>query len=287
MHQIAAMPESLFILGFGPAAEAVVAALPQGMPIAATSRSAEKRAALRQRGIEPVPWEKEAILAHARAATHLLAAIPPDRTTGRDPALLLLADLRLTRLAWVGYLSASSVYGDRGGAWVHDFTPPIPSTERGFARLAAESGWWALASRHAAGMAAFRIAGIYGPGRSVVDALKAGTAQRVVKPGQVFNRIHIDDLGRIIAAAMLKGAQGPIVASDLEPAPPQDVIAYAAGLLGVPPPPEVPFAQADLSAMAQSFYAENKRLKPLRLDELGVKLAYPSFREGLAALCRC
>lgn len=187
-------------------------------------------------------------------------------------------------LRWLGYLSASSVYGDAGGGWVEDDAPTAPSTQRGHERLAAERGWRAWAAARGAGVALIRIAGIYGPGRSVFDALAQGRAQRVVKPGQVFNRIHVEDLGRIVAAALRQGATGPIIAADLEPAPAPEVMVHACALLGIEPPPEVPFDDAQLTPMARSFYAETKRLKPSRLAELGVSLRYPTYREGLLAL---
>lgn len=277
---------TLLSIGHGYSATAATAALPPGWRILATTRREDRAARLAAQGLEPVLWSaggaEAGLLAAAAAASHLLISVPPGARG--DPALAVLAQARLPGLRWLGYLSAASVYGDRGGEWVDDDSPPAPTGARGLARLEAESGWQALAARHAAGAALFRIAGIYGPGRSAFDALAEGRARRVVKPGQTFNRIHVHDLGALIAAALLRGATGPVIASDLEPAPPQDVIAHACALLGRDPPPEIPFHAADLSPMSRSFYAENKRLRPGRLEELGVTLAYPSYREGLAAL---
>jgi nucleoside-diphosphate-sugar epimerase len=166
---------------------------------------------------------------------------------------------------------------------VDETTPPAPTTARGRARLAAEAAW------RATGLPVhiFRLAGIYGPGRSPFEKLRAGTAQRIVKPGQVFSRIHVDDIAAVLAASIAAPAPGTVYnLCDDEPAPPQDVIAHAAALLGLPPPPEVPWveAEAGLSPMARSFYAESKRIRNDRIKALGVRLAYPTYREGLAAI---
>lgn len=282
------MSPTLLSIGHGYAAQAAVRALPPGWRILATTRSPAKARDLLAQGLEPVVWEgggsTDGLRGALAQATHLITSVAPERDTAEDVALAALAGAPAPHLTWVGYLSASSVYGDTGGAWIDDHAPPAPTTDRGRARLAAERGWAAWAGARGARAAQFRIAGIYGPGRSVFDALAQGRAQRVVKPGQVFNRIHVQDLGRIIAAAAVQRAHGPILATDLEPAPPQDLIVHACALLGQDPPPEVPFGQARLSDMAQSFYAENKRLRPTRLMELGVTLDFPTYRQGLAAL---
>lgn len=275
-------PGTLLSIGHGYAAQATVAALPPGWRVLATTRSPEKAAGLGARGLEPVLWETGALHAALARASHLLVSAAPGPLG--DPALAVLAEAPAPGLRWIGYLSASSVYGDAGGGWVTDRDAAGPTTERGRQRLAAERAWTAWAAARGAGLALIRIAGIYGPGRSVFDALAQGRAQRVVKPGQVFNRIHVEDLGRIAAAALIRGATGPIIAADHEPAPASEVMVHACALLGIEPPPEVPFEAAQLSPMAQSFYAETKRLKPGRLAELGVTLRYPTYREGLAAL---
>jgi nucleoside-diphosphate-sugar epimerase len=278
------MIRTLLSLGHGYAAEAAARALPPGWRILATTRDPARAPRLAAAGHTPVLWDQDALAQALAEATHVLSSVPPDRLTGTDPALAALAGMAAPALRWVGYLSATSVHGDTGGAWIDDHAPPAPTTDRGRARLAAERGWADWATTRGAEMAAIRVAGIYGPGRSVFDAIAEGRAQRVVKPGQVFNRIHVEDLGAIVAAAAVHGATGPILASDLEPAPPQDLITHACALLGIAPPPEVPFEAARLSEMAQSFYAENKRLRPTRLAELGVVLRHPTWREGLAAL---
>lgn len=284
LRQIGGMTGTLLSLGHGYAAAAAARALPPGWRVLATTRDPARARAFATQGWEPVAWEPAALAQALAQATHVLSSVPPDRATSADPALAAVAALPAPRLRWMGYLSASSVHGDTGGDWIDDFAAPAPTTDRGRARLAAESGWWAWACRHGAAFAAIRVAGIYGPGRSVFDTIAEGRAQRVIKPGQVFNRIHVDDLGAITAAAATRAATGPILASDLEPAPPQDLITQACALIGIDPPPEVPFERARLSEMAQSFYAENKRLRPTRLAELGVTLRYPTYRDGLAAL---
>lgn len=180
------------------------------------------------------------------------------------------------------------VYGDRQGAWVDETSEPQPSSERGRRRLAAEDAWRAFGARSGKHVQVFRLAGIYGPGRSAIDNLRAGTAKRIVKPGQVFNRIHVEDIAAVLEAATERNEGHAIYnVADDEPAPPQDVVAYAAQLLGATPPPEIPFRDAGLSAMARSFYAENKRVSNERMKAgLGITLRYPTYREGLEAIAK-
>jgi len=219
-------------------------------------------------------------------ATHLLISIPPDAmgcpvidSHGEDI-------VGLKQLRWIGYLSSTNVYGDRAGAWVDETTPPAPSGERGRRRLAAEAAWLALGQRSGIPVQIFRLAAIYGPGRSALDALRAGTARRIVKPGQVFSRIHVADLVAVLEASMARPCAGAVYnVCDDAPSPPDEVVAYGAALLGLPPPPLEDFAAAALSPMARSFYDDSKRVCNRRMkDELGVKLRYASYREGLAAL---
>jgi nucleoside-diphosphate-sugar epimerase len=252
--------------------------LRQGWSIAGTCRSETKAAALRERGIEAIvaagPW------ALPDGTTHLLSSIPPDESG--DPGLALAGAAINPGLAWIGYLSATSVYGDRQGGWVDEATPANPSGPRGQQRLNAERGWQALSpSAHI-----FRLAGLYGPGRSALDTVRAGRAQRIDKPGIVFSRIHTDDVATILAASITQPNAGAIYnVADDEPAAPAEVIEYACRLLGIEPPPLIPFDQATLSPMAQSFYADSKRVGNRRIkEELGVKLAFPTYREGLKAL---
>ncbi len=266
------MTFTLLSLGHGYAGRATEAALGPDWQVLGTSR----------RPGAAVLWPDDAAAALARA-THLIAWAPPG--PAGDPLLPGLLGLPAPRLRWIGYASASSLYGDTGGDWIDESAPDAPSTERGLARQRAEADWRAFATRHSVPLALLRIAGIYGPGRSVLDGLRLGTAQRVVKPGQVFNRIHATDLGRIAAACAQTCLDGTIILADAEPAPQSEVIAFGARLLGLSPPPEIPYESASLSPMAQSFYAENKRLRSRRIGpELGLSLRYPTYREGLAAI---
>lgn len=214
--------------------------------------------------------------------THVLSSIPPDEAG--DPVLdLHLRELRaLAGLRWVGWLGTTAVYGDRGGAWVDEATLIEPTLARADRRARAEAAW--LASGLPVHI--FRLAGIYGPGRNAFVNLKDGTARRIVKPGQVFSRIHVDDIATVLEASIARPAPGAVYnVCDDEPAPPQDVVAFAAALMGVPPPPEQPYATAELSPMARTFYRDNRRVRNERIKrELGVTLAYPTYREGLRAL---
>ncbi len=221
-----------------------------------------------------------------RDVTHLVASIPPGEEG--DPALLQhLADLRaLPSLEWVGYLSTPAVYGDRGGAVVHETDLPNPGSERGRRRLAAERAWVSTFENTDVSVQVFRLSGIYGPGRSAIDQLRSGKARIIDKPGQVFNRIHVDDIGTILMASMQRPNHGRIYnVADDEACPSGDVIRYAAELLDMEAPEPIPFDSAELSPMARSFYSECKRLDTARIkSELGVKLAYSTYREGLRSI---
>lgn len=216
----------------------------------------------------------------------LLISAPPGEAG--DPVLACLADvIARGRARSIVYLSTIGVYGDSGGDWVDEESEPHPASARSAARLATENAWRRLAAEHGKTVAILRLAGIYGPGRNALVTLAAGTARRIVKPGQVFNRIHVTDIAQTIEACFAQGADGVFNLADDEPAPPQDIIAFAAELLGIAPPPEIPFddARKSMSAMAQSFYAENRRVRNAKLKTaLGVRLAYPTYREGLRAL---
>jgi nucleoside-diphosphate-sugar epimerase len=219
-------------------------------------------------------------------ATHIVVSVPPGDS---DPVLAKYRDaiIAAPALQWIGYLSSVGVYGNYGGAWVSESTTPHPKNPRSVARLKAEREWARLALQRQMPLATFRIAGIYGPGRNAFVNLAEGKAHRIVKPGQVFNRIHVDDIASTMIAAMDRSAAGIFNLADDEPAPPQDVVAHAAVLMGVAPPPEVAFEAADLSPMARSFYEDNKRVLNRRMkQELGVQLSYPTYREGLGALWR-
>lgn len=281
----------LFCFGLGYTARCLGERLQgEGWRVGGTARTRQGADALAARGFDAFVFDGETPgpgVAEALAgATHVLVSVPPDahgdpalRQHGRDIA-------RAGDLGWIGYLSTIGVYGDRQGGWVDETTPPDPASERSLRRLEAESAWLALGARLDARTAVFRLAGIYGPGRSALERLRRGTAQRVVKPGQVFNRIHVADIARTLCADMAgRGVNQVFNVADDEPAPPQDVIAFAADLLHMPPPPEIFFEDAQLSPMAASFYEENKRVRNARLRrELGVELEFPSYRQGLRAI---
>jgi nucleoside-diphosphate-sugar epimerase len=223
-----------------------------------------------------------------KGMTHLLVSIPPDESGDgvldcHGPALGAQRNLR-----WVGYLSSTAVYGDRGGAWVDEDAPLAPAGERGRRRAATEARWLALQREHGLPVHIFRLAGIYGPERSALDALRQGRARNIDKPGAVFSRIHVEDLVQVLAASLTRPRPGAIYnVCDDAPAPPGEVVEFAATLVGRAPPPKIAFAEAGLSPMARSFYDDNKRVANRRIkDELGVTLRYPSYREGLAALNR-
>lgn len=281
------MTGALFCFGLGYSAGFLARRLVgEGWTIAGTTREGAAAPFLCRR------FDRDHPLPDARASlagfTHLLVSIPPD-AAGCPVFDCHGADIAAMRgLHWIGYLSSTNVYGDRGGDWVDEDTPLAPSGERGRRRVAAEASWLKLGRQSGIAVQVFRIAGIYGPGRSALDALRTGTARRIVKPGQVFSRIHVDDLAAVLDASMARPHSGAIynVCDDL-PASPADVVTYAASLLQMTPPPIEDFASAALSPMAKSFYDDSKRVSNRRMkDELGVVLRYPSYREGLTALLR-
>jgi nucleoside-diphosphate-sugar epimerase len=279
----------LFCFGFGYSALALARCLvASGWVVTGTCRSTEKAAALREAGFSAVLFDRDrpVDLAVLDGVTHLLVSVPPD--AWGDPVLDRHGEdiAALPGLRWLGYLSTTGVYGDRGGGWVDETARVLPTGERGRRRVAAEQGWLGLWHDRGVPVHIFRLAGIYGPGRSAFDALRAGTAKRIDKPGQVFSRIHIEDLARVLVASIGQPRPGAVYnVSDDDAAPPEAVVAHAATLLRVQPPPLVPFEAAELSPMARSFYADNKRVSNrLIKTELGVRLLYPDFRAGLAAI---
>lgn len=283
------MQNGLLFFGFGFCAEYLAPMLAaEGWRLKATVRDTEKAARLDALGIQPIMLGEAALRAEdLDGLNHILLSAAPGEAG--DPALPLLEDAlahHAEMMKWVGYLSTTGVYGDHGGAWIDEDTPPGPISVRGERRVAAEAAWAELAERHNLPMHYFRLAGIYGPGRNQLAGLKAGTARRIDKPGQVFSRIHVHDIARILRASMARPHAGRAYSvCDDDPAPPQDVVAFAAGLLNCTPPPLIPFDDAKLSPMAASFYGENKRIHNTRIkDELNIALAYPSYREGLRAL---
>jgi nucleoside-diphosphate-sugar epimerase len=279
----------LFSFGLGYTALALGRRLTaEGWLISGTCRTARKAAALREKGFRVDLFERDHPLPRdsLEGVTHLVVSVPPD--ADGDPVLAMHGEqiAAIGGLAWVGYLSTTGVYGDRGGGWVDETAALLPSGERGRRRIAAERGWLDLWQRRGVPIHIFRLAGIYGPARSGFDALRSGTAKRIDKPGQVFSRIHVDDLVNVLIASTTRPRPGAVYnVCDDDPSPPEAVVALAAALLGMPPPPLVPLEAARLSPMARSFYDDNKRVSNrLIKSELGVSLRYPDFRAGLAAI---
>ncbi len=275
------MVGTLLSIGHGYSARALARLLlPDGWRIVGTTRSEEKARELEEDGIEALVWPGGPLPLHD--ATHLLTSVSPN--SDGDAVLSLLGEqLRQSdHLKWVGYLSTTGVYGDHSGGWVDEATPLTPSTERGRARVTAEAGWQSLGLP----LHIFRLAGIYGPGRGPFSKVRNGTARRIIKENQVFSRCHVDDIAQVLAASIAKPNPGCVYnICDDDPAPPQDVIAFAAELLDLPIPPAIPIDEAEMSKMARSFYAESKRVRNDRIkDELGIALKYPDYRSGLRAL---
>jgi len=320
-------PHHLFVFGPGFTAQPLIrVALAAGWTVTATCRRPETAVMLKDMGAVPVQFDDVGTASFA-GVSHCLQSIAPKNGTrdgaphgemDGDPVLALYHDMlsASTDLRWIGYLSSTNVYGDHGGNWVDEDTPTAPTLDRGRRRVVAEAQWLELGRTIQQNVGPdlsisvdiFRLAGIYGPGRSAIDSLKAGTARRVIKPGHVFSRIHVDDIAAVLWAAMTRAASAEDQMRDLGghdqlcvqgrglggaiynladrlPAPPQDVISHAAALLGVDPPAAIDFADAEMSPMARSFYAESKRVRATRIhDRLGVGLAYPTYREGLKAI---
>ena len=283
---------TLLCLGYGYVAQRLTKRLTRrvagdGWRIKATLRSDKKDQALNAQKITFVDWRGGALDPHVfEDATAILVSTPP----GDDGCPAYIASARhiarnAGRLEWIGYLSTNGVYGDHDGAWVDETSPLRATSARAKNRIHAEGQWRTLESEHKARVVIFRLPSIYGPGRSTIDAIKEGRARRIVKHGHVFNRAHVDDIATALRASLDRPNAGALFnIADDEPAPPQDVVTFACELLGVAPPPEV-FETAHLSARARSFYANNKRVSnALMKSALGVRLAYPTYREGLTAI---
>ena len=279
----------LFCFGLGYSAMALVRRLQaRGWRVAGTSRAPSKAERLRAAGLEVFLFDRGLTLAAdaLQGTTHLLVSVPPDDKG--DPLIDGAREdiLRCEGMVWAGYLSTTGVYGDREGGWVDEESALRPTQERSRRRAAAERAWRELHRTAGLPVHIFRLAGIYGPGRSVLDNLRRGTAKRIDKPGQVFSRIHVEDIAAVLEASIERPNPGQVYnVCDDDPAAPADVVAYGAELLGLEPPPLVPFDEASLSAMALSFYRDNRRVANRRIhEELGVRLAYPTYREGLQAV---
>lgn len=276
------MAKVLLSFGHGFSARALTPLLlADGWRVIGTTRSEEKAKALRAEGVEARVWPGVDLCKDIAAASHVLTSVSP--TDAGDAVLAEYADeLRSGSFDWVGYLSTTGVYGDHGGGWVDETTPLTPSTKRGQLRVWAEAEWQALGLP----LHIFRLAGIYGPGRGPFSKVRNGTARRIIKPNQVFSRIHVEDIAAVLMASIKRPNVGAIynLCDDMA-APPEDVIGHAAELLGLPLPETVDFETAEMSAMARSFYAESKRVRNDRIKgELGVDLKYPDYKTGLAAL---
>jgi nucleoside-diphosphate-sugar epimerase len=282
----------LLSFGHGYTAQALARRLmAKGWRVIGTTRSQARAEAIRATGAEAVIWPPVKAGPLLDLATHILVSAGPEAhpKSGDDPVLMHCAGAlgaRSDQFHWIGYLSTTGVYGDRGGGWVDEDSDCDPATERGKWRLAAEREWLAYCHETGLPVHIFRLAGIYGPGRGPLAKVRAGTARRIVKPGQVFSRIHVEDIATVLEASIERPHPGAVYnVCDDEAAPPEEVIAHAAGLLGVALPPLEPFDEAEMTPMARSFYAESKRVSNARIkSELGVELAYPTYREGLAAL---
>jgi len=284
----------LLVFGLGYSSRATIrAAGTRYDRITATVRSADRAAALSAAPVEGhavtvLPFDgsdvPEALAAAIATADDILVSAPPNPSG--DPVLAACG----SRLAahppkGIAYLSTVGVYGDHGGGWVDEETPATPSSIRSRERVEAEQAWQAFGRAHGVPVAVLRLSGIYGPGQNALVNLARGTARRIIKPGQVFNRIHVDDIAQAVLASFDKRYDGIVNVTDDEPSPAQDVVAHAAEILGVPVPPDIPFEQSGLSEMGRSFYDECKRVRNDRLKgELSVKLLYPNYRVALRAL---
>jgi dTDP-4-dehydrorhamnose reductase len=290
--------ERLFVFGFGYSASATAARMrPRLAAISGTTRDDGKLVEMEAMGVAPFHFDGETpscpspqgegkapFVAALHASDLVLVSIAPDAEG--DPVLRHFhAELAAAKPETLVYLSTVGVYGDHAGAWVDETSECRPTSKRSQERLAAENAWRSFGDEAGVPVAIIRLAGIYGPGRGPFEKIRRGTARRIVKAGQVFNRIHVDDIAQIVEAVFERRAEGIFNGVDDEPSPPEEVLTYAAKLLDLPPPPEAPFEKADLSPMARSFYGESKRVRNDKIkSDLGVRLAYPSYREGLEAI---
>ena len=282
----------LFCFGYGYTCDYLGHALMAqgGWRVSGTTRDPEKRKELRARGVNAYLFDEEVSLPDSlyilRDVTHILISTPPNEHG--DPSYEMYAEdiMRLrNNFEWVGYLSTTGAYGDRGGGWVDETSEIRPTTIRGSRRVRAEEQWMNLWKEHGLPVHIFRLAGIYGPGRSALDSVRAGVARRVDKPGHAFSRIHVEDIVQVLMASIENPKPGEVYnLSDDFPAPSHEVIDYACKLLGIKSPPLIPFDKVDLAPITQSFYADNKRIKNDKIkNDLGVALKYKNYREGLEA----
>lgn len=282
----------LFLFGAGYSAQAFARRMTgEAERIDGTTRHEQKFPFLEQSGIKPLLFDGEtpspALLDRLAQSTHVVVSISPGESG--DPAVAVVEEaLRRSdnTIRWIGYLSTVGVYGDHQGEWVDETAPCKPASRRSRERVEAEETWGGLSERHGTPLAILRLSGIYGPGRNAFINLERGTARRIVKEAQVFNRIHVDDIAGSLRFLAGTDTGGIFNITDNEPSPPQDVVTYAAQLMGVTPPPEVAFEHADLTPMARSFYGENKRVSNRRIKDLGYEFAYPDYRRAFSAMWR-
>ncbi|MBI1215587.1 MAG: SDR family NAD(P)-dependent oxidoreductase [Alphaproteobacteria bacterium] len=286
----AANGKKLFCFGFGYTAAWLALRLRDfGWKIAGTTTDPEKRDFMEAQGMEAMLYDQNRTIMDPYAAfedvTHVLMSIPPG--SEGDPVVDVHGEdlARAPKLEWAGYLSTTAVYGNHDGGWVDENTPPEPDSRRGSLRLRAEQQWLSCYVGDGLPLHIFRLSGIYGPGRSAVDSVRAGTARRIDKPGHAFNRIHVEDIVETLIASMNRPNPGAVynVADDM-PSSSQEVVTFACNLIGIDPPPLVKFDQAEMAPIVRSFYKDNKRVKNDRIkDELGVQLLYPDYHSGLQA----
>jgi nucleoside-diphosphate-sugar epimerase len=279
----------LFLFGYGFSGQALARRLrPKGWEIVATFRDPEAAARIAADGAQPVDLSDRAALVRALAATQALLVTSPPGPDGCPGLNALVGPLAEAAAFpdWTGYLSTTGVYGDRGGGWVTEHSRLAAQSVEGARRVGAERDWFEVGRGMGLTVTAFRLPGIYGPGRSAFDRLREGRARRIVAEGQVFSRIHVADLAAGLEASITRPrASAAYNLCDDEPAANSDLIAYAAELLGIEPPPEVKLEDANLSTAAMRFYAESKRVSnALAKAELGWRPMYPTYREGLAAI---
>jgi len=283
--------KKLFCFGYGYTCDYLAHELQSqgGWTIGGTTRDLEKRAFLRSKGINAHLFDYEHPLGDPYfildGVTHLLISTPPDDRGDPTFAMHAADIVRIPTLEWVGYLSTTGVYGDRAGGTVDEQSEIRPNSKRGSRRVRAEEEWYSLLMNYGIPLHVFRLAGIYGPGRSALDSVRAGVARRINKPGQVFNRIHVEDIVQVLLASMAHPNPGAAYnLADDDPVPSWEVITYACELLGVTPPPIIPYNEADMAPIVRSFYNDNKRVANRRIkEELGVALKYPDFRKGIDA----
>ena len=282
----------IFLFGAGYSARAFSRLMTgEAERIDGTTRNEQNFPTLEKAGIAPIIFDGETaspeLIDRLAKSTHVVISISP-RESG-DPSLAIVEEaLRRpdNTIRWIGYLSTVGVYGNHDGNWIDETAPCEPSSRRSLERVEAENAWNALSERHGTPVALLRLSGIYGPGRNAFINLERGTARRIIKEGQVFNRIHVEDIAGTLRFLAGTNTGGAVNITDNEPAPPQDVVVYAAELMGVAPPPEVPFEEADMTPMARSFYGENKRVSNQRIKDLGYDFIHPDYKAAFSAMWR-